>query len=107
MMNRNIDLEQKYQIILRSILSQHFPSHTKIWVFGSRATGNAKKFSDIDLLINAGSAIPLEVMAKLNQSFEDSPLPYKVDIADANAISKSFLDNIKNQLISLTQSAQG
>ena len=97
-MKNRIDLENNHMDILCSILDFHLPPHTKKWIFGSRATGTAKKFSDIDILLDAGSPIPIDVMAKLSQAFEDSILPYKVDIVDAKTISESFLKNIESQL---------
>jgi predicted nucleotidyltransferase len=99
-MNRP-DLSEKHLALVLMILSQHLPSHAKIWLFGSRATGRAKKYSDIDLLIDIGNAIPIQLLSQLNSAFDESVLPYKVDIADANTITDAFKENIKSQIIPL------
>jgi len=36
--------------IVKAILARHVPDAV-VWVFGSRATGKAKKYSDLDLCI--------------------------------------------------------
>ena len=82
-------------------MNQHLPSNAKIWLFGSRVRGEAKKFSDVDLLIDLGKPISIETLSKLNLAFEESLLPYKVDIADAMTISETFRKNIQSQLIPL------
>lgn len=83
--------------VIRRLLS----SDSKVWVFGSRATGNAKRFSDLDLLIDNNKPMSLELLATLSNAFAESPLAYKVDIVDAHTISKSFLDNISKQLVQI------
>lgn len=79
------------QIILRKYLSPH----AKVLLFGSRATGSAKPYSDIDLAIDAGAPLSLDQLAKLADSFENSALPYKVDIVDWHAIDDEFREIIK------------
>lgn len=101
-MNKHIDIKPEYLNTVKDILRSHLPPHAKTWLFGSRASGKAKTYSDIDLLIDLGEPIPLEILANLTLAFEESNLPYKVDLADAAAINKTFHDNIKEQLILLT-----
>lgn len=100
-MKNKIDLQPEYLAIVKSVLQYHLPSNATVWLFGSRAQGRAKKYSDIDLLIDLGMPISLEKLAKLNFAFEESNLPYKVDIADAATISPLFRENIESQLIRL------
>lgn len=62
---------------LYSILSK-YPAIELVYVFGSRAKGNFKPGSDIDLAImNAG--ITDEIIRSLKVDFEESTLPYMVD----------------------------
>ena len=51
-------------------------------MFGSRATGRARRYSDLDLAIDAGRRLTLDEIAGLAEAFSDSDLPYKVDLAD-------------------------
>jgi nucleotidyltransferase substrate binding protein (TIGR01987 family) len=59
-------------------------------VFGSRADGTARRYSDIDLGF-AGEPLSAPRLALLAEAFEDSELPYRVDIvnlARGSALSK-------------------
>ncbi|EKD71670.1 MAG: DNA polymerase beta protein [uncultured bacterium] len=98
-MKKQIALSNHEVEIVRNILQRHLPVKATVWLFGSRVTGFAKKFSDIDLLIDIGSPISLNLIAKLNNDFEESSLPYKVDIVDAGTISDDFRKLIDSQKI--------
>ena len=71
-------------------LAAHLPHGSAAWVFGSRATGRARPYSDLDLLIDAGRPLSLDEAAILAEAFSDSDLPYRVDIVDWHAISEHF-----------------
>jgi hypothetical protein len=43
--------------------------------------------------------LSISLLADLRQSFEDSSLPYKVDIVDMNSIAPEFLDIINEQKV--------
>ena len=77
--------------IVKTIFQNRMPSGIKVFVFGSRATGTAGKFSDLDLAIDANQT-PLDFFktAELREAFDESDLPYKVDIVDLNEMSKKF-----------------
>jgi predicted nucleotidyltransferase len=76
--------------IVEKILKKHLAGSTKVWVFGSRAKNTAKKFSDLDLVMDAGKPLAFADLAAIRFDFEESPLPYKVDVVDWHAISESF-----------------
>lgn len=62
-----------------------------VLVFGSRASGlNLKSHSDLDLLIKTHSPLPTRKLRKLNEAFEDSTLPFTVDIVESANLSESF-----------------
>jgi uncharacterized protein len=52
----------------------------KITLYGSRAKGNSRDGSDIDLCLD-GDALSLKDLAELDASIDDLLLPWKVDIA--------------------------
>jgi uncharacterized protein len=45
-----IDITDKNLNIVKKILAKHVPNY-EVWAFGSRVSGKAKKFSDLDLVI--------------------------------------------------------
>lgn len=75
--------------MLLPILKRHVPG-ASVWAFGSRVKGTAKKFSDLDLAIEADHRIDLRTLAVLEQDLIDSDLPMKVDIGDLGAMSPAF-----------------
>lgn len=97
----SINIKDDYLKIVKKILRKHLPNDAKIWVFGSRVTGNAKKYSDLDLAIDLGKPISLDLMAILVSDFEESILPYKVDIIDWTQISDTFRSKIQSQCVAL------
>ena len=91
MSKSKITLSEEQVQLVKSILTNHLPRNTLIWLFGSRATGTAKKFSDIDLLIDANrKPMSLELRANLANAFEESDLPYKVDVVDVVTVDAEF-----------------
>ena len=72
----NIDPRHWFEII--SLFCRYYDMIEWVKLFGSRARGDARASSDIDLAV-AGSA---DVITKLAIDFEDSKLPYTFDIID-------------------------
>lgn len=79
---------------VKAILRKHVPDR-EVWVFGSRATGMAKRFSDLDLAIIGSSPLTLSERAALEYDFEESELPFKVDVVDWATTKDSFREVIK------------
>ncbi len=77
----------------------------EVWAFGSRVTGKAKQFSDLDLAIITQQPLSLSEYAILKEAFDESDLPFKVDIVDWAATSVTFREIIKANKV-IVQSAQ-
>ena len=75
---------------VRAILDAHLPGQVSASVFGSRAGGTPKPWSDLDLVLHGPAALPLSVLAALAEAFDESALPWKVDIVDRHAVSDDF-----------------
>jgi predicted nucleotidyltransferase len=87
--------------IVRDVLKD-LPENAKVFILGSRATGTRlKPFSDLDIALDLGK--PLESVLKyaLQEAFEESDLPYRVDILDLQTVSKSFLPFIEKDFLPL------
>jgi predicted nucleotidyltransferase len=94
-------IEERHLKIIRNILQDIF-CDADIYVFGSRAKGRAGKYSDLDLAIDCnGVKMPLTITSKLEVAFEDSLLPYKVDVVDLNGITPEFRQAIEGDLVRL------
>ena len=85
-----VDIRPDHLHIVRGVLRAHLPAGVKVWVFGSRAQWSAREGSDLDLALEGETELDSEVIDALADAFEDSGLPYTVDIVDINRISKRF-----------------
>lgn len=88
-MSQAIDLNPKHHKIVSDILYEIVP-RAKVLVFGSRAKWSAKDSSDLDLAIDAGRPLTRKEESTLAEAFDESDLPYKVDVVDLHNVSESF-----------------
>ncbi len=99
----SIVLDSNSKDIVTDILLKNLPSETKIYVFGSRTRATRKQYADLDLALNACKIIDPSVIDKLHIAFENSLLPFKVDIVDLKNIDEKFYKSISNDLTLLLQ----
>jgi predicted nucleotidyltransferase len=66
---------QRIQCVLR-----HYPQVEKAILYGSRAKGNYKNGSDIDLALH-GSDLSLNVIYKILDDIDELLLPYTIDLS--------------------------
>ena len=99
----DIDLPADHRRLVLNILRAHLPPSAKAWVFGSRATGRARRYSDLDLAIDAGRQLTLDETARLSEAFSDSDLPYRVDLIDWQRIDDRWRRTIAAQRVALTE----
>ena len=100
-----LDINPNHLVIVQEILNRCLlSSDITIWVFGSRARGTAKQYSDLDIALehNRKEKIPSSLISELVNEFEESNLPYKVDILDMNNISDNFKQIIEEDKVILT-----
>jgi predicted nucleotidyltransferase len=64
-----------------------------IW-FGSWPQGKALSHSDIDLAVSTGAPIALQSMALIQETVDDLPTLYQVDIIDLNAVGPALRQEI-------------
>jgi len=96
-----LDIQTHHLTQIIEILKTYLPKNAKVYAFGSRARNDAKQYSDLDLAIDLGAKIDFQLECNLKVAFEDSLIPYNVDIIDLNSINKSFKNNIEDDLIEL------
>lgn len=78
-------------MLLQSI--DQFPEIEKVIIFGSRAMGNFKPGSDIDLAI-FGKHIDFKLTSHLHSKLnEELPIPYYFDVINFNSLNNNDLKN--------------
>jgi len=70
---------------INTVLS-HYPQVEKAILYGSRAKGNYKNGSDIDLILQ-GAALSLNVIYKILDDIDELLLPYTIDLSIFKDIS--------------------
>jgi uncharacterized protein len=79
---------------IRSVLAR-FPQVEKAVLYGSRAKGNYKRGSDIDLTL-FGSGLNPSVLSQISSGLDDLLLPQKIDISIFAKISHAdLIDHIR------------
>lgn len=95
-------LDEKTKIVIKKIIFRHFnPLKDKAFIFGSRALGKAKKFSDIDIGILSGQKVPWAKLSLVEEELENSDLPYTVDVVDFRTVSDRFKKIAAKKIINL------
>ncbi|MCF6267884.1 MAG: nucleotidyltransferase domain-containing protein [Desulfuromusa sp.] len=84
-----IDLTPEHLCKVVEILRQHL-SQCEVRVFGSRVTGKATTYSDLDLALVAEQSLDWRQLEALKEAFAESDLPIMVDILDWQSISPEF-----------------
>lgn len=92
-------MENRHWEIVKTILSKY--PYT-FYAFGSRAKGNPKRFSDLDLCFFEN--IPWNIRSHINEDFEESLLPFTVDLVDWNSCNEDFQNAIKPNLVRISPS---
>ncbi|HCC84016.1 TPA: hypothetical protein DEP96_04170 [Candidatus Uhrbacteria bacterium] len=84
-----IDLKPEWLVIIKDIFAKYLPN-TKVALYGSRARGTKKPYSDIDLCIMSDVPIADRTLSQLKDAMSESDLPVRVDITDWATTSPSF-----------------
>ena len=93
-----IDLKPIDVATVHAILAEHVPE-CEVRAFGSRATWNAKDYSDLDLAVVSDGPLDWRTLGRLKEAFEESNLPMRVDVLDWHSISESFRKVIEQDYV--------
>ena len=70
----------------------------RLRLFGSRARQVWRGRSDIDILVEGESPIPIDLLARIETGLSEFALPVHVDLVDAKRSSAGFLSTIEGEL---------
>ena len=88
----SIDLPAEHRALTLDIIRRRLPD-ARIWVYGSRAKGRARRYSDLDLMLDDhGRPIPGAVMGNL---------PIIVDLHDMALTDARFLERVRKDFLPL------
>lgn len=76
---------------IKKIIFKHLsPKKYKIFVYGSRATGRARKWSDYDIGVIGNRPISTMTKVVIEDELEDSGVPVNVEVVDFHDVSQDF-----------------
>jgi len=106
MPSERLAMKPQHQLWVRRILREHVPDR-EVWVFGSRAGEKPKLYSDLDLVILGDTPVPTRTLIALKDAFEESELPYQVDVVEWASVSEKFRQIIAAQHAVLQEAQTG
>ncbi|MCY4005628.1 MAG: nucleotidyltransferase domain-containing protein [Rhodobacteraceae bacterium] len=95
-----IDITSEQRETLIALLSRHLPN-TEVWVYGSRITGTSRAASDLDMVVFATPG-QLRKVSDLRESFEESNMPFRVDLFVWDDLPDNFREQIEREHVVLS-----
>lgn len=76
----------------------------ELYLFGSWARGDARRTSDIDIAVRLPQMANETVITELRSRFDNSNIPYRIDVVDLRHVVPAFREQILQEGIRLTLS---
>jgi uncharacterized protein len=92
--------------LVRELLHRYLPG-VEVRAFGSRAGGDPKPASDLDLIIVSAQPLAPRMHALLADAFAESDLPFKVDVVDASTADPAFRARALAESVVVQQAGAG
>jgi len=86
----------QYDYILQTVVIPLGQHGAQVWCFGSRARGDHKPFSDLDLMVESPKDLTQE-MNQIKEQLESGNFPYKVDLVQLSDFAATYLDNYQSE----------
>jgi len=93
-----------HQSSFAALLKRYLPD-TEVWAYGSRVKFTSKPSSDLDLVAFASSDQKMAVR-DLEEAFEESDLPFRVDFFIWDEVPEQFHKNIETDRVVLPKHAE-
>ncbi len=83
-------MELPVEEIVRAVRRHMNSPHYRVFLFGSRAAGTATPRSDIDVGLDAGGAVALDVLSRIEEDLDDIPVLQKIELVDFARVPDAF-----------------
>ena len=100
-LDQTIDITGEQRKTILALLEHHLPD-TEAWVYGSRGKWTSRAQSDLDLVVFATNQQRRQVDS-LREAFEESNLPFRVDLFVWDEVPVSFRERIKAEQVTLVE----
>ena len=102
--DRPIDVTSDQRNTLLTLLKRHLPN-TTAWAYGSRVKWTARPQSDLDLVVFIKPEQERRI-SELREAFEESNLPFRVDLFVWDAVPEQFRKQIEADHVVLVESKE-
>ena len=99
--DRPIDITADQRKNVLALLERYLPN-TTTWVYGSRANWTSRPQSDLDMVVFA-TPEQNDRVAELREAFEESDLPFRVDLFVWDTVPEEFRKRIKAEHVVLVE----
>jgi predicted nucleotidyltransferase len=76
-MTAALDIQPEHAAIPLHVLRRHLPAGARAFVFGSRAHGAARPYSDLDLALEWIQPLGLALVGQIAEALSESDLPHQ------------------------------
>ena len=104
-LDRPIDITTDQRKTILTLLKRHLPN-TTAWVYGSRVKWTSRPQSDLDLVVFTKPDQERRV-SELREAFEESNLPFRVDLLVWRTIPEQFREQIEAEHVVLVDHTSG
>lgn len=68
------------------------------YLYGSRAWGTPRAFSDIDIALDGhGRAVPSEIVSAIREDLEESCIPFRADVTDMALLPEPLRTRVRTE----------
>ena len=99
--SQRIDLSPQQLRLVQDLLAAHL-SGVEVWAYGSRVRGTARRYSDLDMVAFTEPVHSAQLNI-LQEAFEESDLPFRVDLFSWPETPASFHPQIKANYVVLQE----
>ena len=92
--------EEQFQYIQELVIDPLKDKGATVWVFGSRARGDHKKYSDLDIMVESREDTSA-IVGKIQEDLESGNFPFKVDIVQNKDFAESYRENFEIDKVQL------
>ncbi|WP_321429912.1 nucleotidyltransferase domain-containing protein [uncultured Methanolobus sp.] len=89
--------ETSIQKVKAAVLQAFENDDVSIFLFGSRARGNAHSTSDIDIGVLPSGCFDRKKITALRAELEEMNIPYTVDLVDLSTVTEDFRQQVLNE----------
>jgi predicted nucleotidyltransferase len=89
-----------WELLTKLLLQPIKEAGGRVWIFGSRARGDYRRFSDLDVLI-AGPITPNRI-SSIGEQLEESTLPVQVDLVLEPNLADAYRTGVLKERVEIS-----